>query len=167
MPPKSWHRVCIRKSVDEFVTQKRGVMKKMMMVLSLFASLSGWSQSEEEDDVKRSSKQEHTFQDLVGSWRTKGGSGLDIIDSNTVYIVKGNMRKLAVAKLSDINKAPASFNLTIKDSSKTVTLKGLIMLVADNLMQWQVFDSETKPVSYTSQTRGDMLFMKRIEKLMN
>ena len=142
-------------------------MKKMMIVLSLFASLAAMAQSEEETGVRTSSKEEHSFQDLVGSWRTKGGSGLDIVDSNTVYIVKGDMRKLALATLSDINKAPATFNLTIKDSSKVVTLKGLIMLVGENLMQWQVFDSETKPASYTSRSRGDMLFMKRIDKLMN
>jgi hypothetical protein len=141
-------------------------MKKMMMVLSFFISLNGFAQSEE-TEAQASSKVEHSFQDLVGSWRTKGGAGLDIVDSNTVYIVRGGLRKLAMATLSDVNKAPVTFNLTVKDSAKVVTLKGLLMLVGDNLMQWQIFDSETKPASYTSNTRGDMLFLKRIENLMN
>lgn len=140
-------------------------MKKMMLVLSFFVSMSGWAQPEPEE-AHVSSKEERSFQDLVGSWRNKGGAGLDILDSNTVYIVRGNQRKLALAKLSDVSKAPVTFNLTIKDSAKVITLKGLLMLVGDNLLQWQVFDSETKPASYTS-TRGDMLFLKRIDKLMN
>ncbi|RYZ28526.1 MAG: hypothetical protein EOO10_09270 [Chitinophagaceae bacterium] len=141
-------------------------MKKMMMVLSFFVSVGGFAQSGE-SEAHVNSKEEHSFQDLVGSWRTKGGAGLDIMDSNTVYIVRGGLRKLAVATLSDVNKAPVTFNLTVKDSSKVVTLKGLLMLVGDNLMQWQIFDSETKPASYTSNTRGDMLFLKRIDKLLN
>jgi len=141
-------------------------MKRMMMVLSFFVSISGFAQSEEAE-ARENVKEEHSFQDLVGSWRTKAGAGLDIVDSNTVYIVRGGLRKLATATLSDVNKAPVTFNLTVKDSSKVVTLKGLLMLVGDNLMQWQIFDSETKPASFTSNSRGDMLFLKRIDKLMN
>jgi hypothetical protein len=144
-------------------------MKKMMVVLSLFVSLSTWAQSEEEGETQVSSKEAHSFQDLVGSWRNKGGAGLDIVDSNTVYIVRGGQRKRAIATLSDVSKAPVTFNLTVKDSSRIVTLKGLLMLVGDNLLQWQVFDSETKPASFssTSSSRGDMLFLRRIDKLMN
>src|SRR5829696_1907178 len=116
-------------------------MKKMMIVLSFFVSLSGWAQSEEAEESK--AKGEHSFQDLVGTWRNKNGTGLDIVDSNTVYIVRGEQRKLATAKLSDVRRNPVTFNLSIKDSSKVVTLKGILMLVGDNIMQWQVFDSET------------------------
>ena len=140
-------------------------MKKMILALSFLVSVTGWAQSEEEA-VERTGKDERSFQDLVGSWRNKSGAGLDIIDSNTVYIVRGNQRKLAMANVSDTKKAPVTFNLTIKDSAKMVTLKGLLMPVGENMLQWQVFDSETKPASYTS-SRGDMLFLKRIDKLMN
>ena len=138
------------------------------MVLSFFVSVSGWAQSEEEESEAHVSKKEgHSFQDFVGSWRNKSGAGLDIVDSNTVYIVRGDQRKLALATLTDVSKAPVTFNLTVKDSAKIVTLKGLLMLVGDNLLQWQVFDTETKPASYTTSSRRDMLFLKRIDKLMN
>jgi hypothetical protein len=139
-------------------------MKKMMVVLSLFVTWNVWAQ--EKEAATEAVKAGHSFQDLVGSWRNKGGAGLDIVDSNTVFIVRGDQRKLAMAKLSDVNKAPVTFNLTIKDSSKITTLKGLLMLVGENMLQWQVFDSETRPASYSS-TRGDMLFLKRIDKLIN
>ena len=143
-------------------------MKKMIMVLSFFVSLSSLAQSEEEGERHVSKKESKSFQDFVGFWRNKSGTGLDIVDSNTVFIVRGNQRKIALATLSDISKTPITFNLTVKDSAKTVTLKGLLMLVGDNLLQWQVFDSETKPVSYSSAgARRDMLFLKRIDKLMN
>jgi hypothetical protein len=140
-------------------------MKKMMLALSFLASVTVWAQSEEEA-IERIGKEERGFQDLVGSWRNKSGAGLDIVDSNTVYIVRGDQRKLAIAKISDAKKAPVTFNLTIKDSTKMITLKGLLMPVGENMLQWQIFDSETKPASYTS-SRGDMLFLKRIDKLMN
>ena len=140
-------------------------MKKMMLALLFLASVTVWAQSEEEA-IERTSREERSFQDLIGSWRNKSGAGLDIIDSNTVYIVRGDQRKLALAKVSDTKKAPVTFNLTIRDSAKMITLKGLLMPVGENMLQWQIFDSETKPASYTS-SRGDMLFLKRIDKLMN
>jgi hypothetical protein len=138
-------------------------MKKMMVVLSLFVTWNVWAQEKEATEAVKAG---HSFQDLVGSWRNKGGAGLDIVDSNTVFIVRGDQRILAMSKLSDVNKAPVTFNLTIKDSSKITTLKGLLMLVGENMLQWQVFDSETRPASYSS-SRGDMLFLKRIDKLIN
>lgn len=131
-------------------------MKKMMTIFSLFAALSGWAQS----------KGEHSMNDLVGTWRNSSGVGLDIVDSNTVYIVRGDQRKRAFATVSDVQKNPVSFNLTIKDSSKAITLKGLLLIVNDDMLQWQVFDSETKPASF-SYSRGNMLFLKRIDKLIN
>ena len=42
----------------------------------------------------------------------------------------------------------------------------MLLMLGDDVLQWQVFDSETKPVSYNYR-RGDMLFMKRINNLMN
>lgn len=143
-------------------------MKKMMMVLSFFVSVTVWAQTEEaaaEEQV--SAKEQKSFQDLVGSWRNRSGAGLDIVDSNTVYIVRGDKRMLALANVSDLNKMPVTFNLTIKDSLKIITLKGLLMPIGDNTLQWQVFDSEVKPASFGYSSRGDMLFLKRISSMIN
>ena len=102
----------------------------------------------------------------MGTWRNSTGVGMDVVDSNTVYIVHGNQRKLASASLTGVGRNPLSFNVSIKDSSKIVVLKGLLLFVNDNTLQWQVFDSDTKPVSFRYE-RGDMLFLKRIDKLYN
>ncbi|HUC81595.1 MAG TPA: hypothetical protein VMR70_11805 [Flavisolibacter sp.] len=144
-------------------------MKKMMLVLSFFVSMSVWAQPEEEEGAEEqvSAKQQKSFQDLVGSWRNKSGAGLDIVDSNTVYIVRGDKRIQALVSLSDLKKVPVTFNLTLKDSLKITTLKGLLMPIGENMLQWQVFDSETRPASYSYHSRGDMLFLKRIDRMEN
>lgn len=131
-------------------------MKKMMMVLLLFAALQGFTQTTERN-----------VQDLTGVWRNRSGAGFDVVDSNTVYIVRGNQRKLAFATISDVRQNPVTFTLTVKDSAKVTTLKTQLVLMSDNSLQWQVYDSETRPASYGSRTRGDLLYLKRIERLTN
>ena len=131
-------------------------MKKMITAVLLVVTLSGWTQT----------KVERKLSDLIGTWRNRAGNGLDIVDSNTVYIVHGHQRKLATATLSDVSKTPMSFDLTIRDSSKATTVKGMLFMMGDDNLQWQVLDSETKPVSY-SYRKSDMLFMKRINSLLN
>lgn len=131
-------------------------MKKMMMVLSLFAALQASSQL----------KEDRSMDDLVGSWRNKYGVGMDIVDSNTVYLVRGDQRRLAYAKLSNLQKNPLSLTLMVKDSSRILTLKGVLLLMGDNTLQWQVYDSDTRPASYNT-SRGEMLYLRRIDKLLN
>lgn len=128
----------------------------MTAALLLFVTMNGRAQTSEERSLK----------DLVGTWRNRVGAGLDIEDSNTVYVVRGERRKLATATFSDVRKNPVTFNLTVRDSSKVTTLKGLLMLVNDDTLQWQVFDTETKPASF-SYSKGDLLFLKRIDRLVN
>ena len=130
-------------------------MKKMIVVLSLFVSVTVFSQSEK-----------YSFENLVGSWRNSSGVGLDVVDTNTVYIVRGDQRVQASAQISDFKRNPAYLNLSVKDSTKTVVLKSLVLFVNDNTLQWQLFDSQTRPVSFRYD-KGDMLFLKRIDKLYN
>ena len=126
-----------------------------MVVLSLFVSLTVFSQAGK-----------YSFTNLIGTWRNKSGAGLDVVDSNTIYIVHGSQRKLASASLSDFSKNPVSLNLAVKDSSRVVTLKSLLLFMNDNTLQWQVFDTDTKPVNFRYDKR-DMLFLKKIEELNN
>lgn len=130
-------------------------MKKVMVVLSLLASFTALSQSHK-----------YSFEDLVGSWRNKSGAGLDVVDSNTIYIVNGGHRKLAKATVSGFDKNPLSLTLSVKKTSRVVTLKSLLLFVNDDTLQWQVFDTDTKPVSLRSG-RGNMLFLKKIEARSN
>src|ERR1700712_3083264 len=130
-------------------------MKQMLFILFLSLSLQ-----------LISSAQKYTFENLVGSWRNANGAGLDVVDSNTIYIVHGGQRKLASASLSDFNKNPVWFNLSVKDSSRRITLKSLLLFVNETMLQWQVFDMDTKPASFRYD-KGDMLFLKKVEELTN
>ena len=130
-------------------------MNKLLVTLSILISLTGFSQ-----------KEKYTFDNLIGTWRNKNGAGLDVIDSNTIYIVHGGQRKLVKASLSDFTKSPVSFDLAVKDASRVTTLKSLLLFVNDRTLQWQVFNTETTPVNFRYD-RGDMLFLKKIEELNN
>ncbi|MGZ5221216.1 MAG: hypothetical protein ACXWC7_14100 [Chitinophagaceae bacterium] len=130
-------------------------MKKMMVVFSLFLSLAVFSQSEN-----------YSFKNVVGTWRNRSGIGLDVVDSNTVYIVNGGERKLATVTLPNSKTNPFTLYLSVKDSSKTIVLKTLLFLVSDNIVQWQIVERATIPASF-GQGKGDMLFLRRIHQMYN
>lgn len=131
-------------------------MKKMLFVLMLFVSLS----------ITADAQKKYSFDNLKGSWRNSEGAGLDVVDSNTIYIVHGEQRRLITHSRADFSKSPVWFDIAVKDSSNTVTLKSLLYFVNDDLIQWQVFDKDTRP-AYFSTDRGDMLFLRKVEKMMN
>ena len=131
-------------------------MKKVIVALVLFLTIG----------VIANAQKKYNFENLKGSWRNSNGAGLDIVDSNTIYIVYGTQKKQVTRSRADFSKSPAWFDLAVKDSSHVVTLKSLLLFVNENLIQWQVFDSETQP-AYFSTTRGDMLFLKRMQERIN
>ena len=131
-------------------------MKKILFVMMLFVS---WN-------LPANAQKKYSFDNLKGSWRNSEGAGLDVVDSNTIYIVYGEQRKLITHSKADFSKSPAWFDIAVKDSSNTVTLKSLLYFVNEDLIQWQVFDKETRP-AYFSTDKGDMLFLRRVEKMMN
>jgi hypothetical protein len=131
-------------------------MKQVIMVLALFLLLNGVVDAQKK----------YSFENLKGSWRNKQGAGLDIVDSNTVYIVYGVHRKLVTNSRADFSKSPVWFDLSVKDSSQVTKMKTLLLFVNEDLLQWQVFDSETRP-AYFSTNRGDMLFLKRVPQMLN
>lgn len=131
-------------------------MKKVILVLALFVLMNG---------VVNAQKK-YSFENLKGSWRNSHGAGLDIIDSNTIYIVYGEQKKQVSNSRVDFSKSPAWFDLAVRDSSNLVKMKSLLLFVNENLLQWQVFDSETRP-AYFSTNRGDMLFLKRVSEMLN
>lgn len=131
-------------------------MKKVLVALVLFLTIG----------VVANAQKKYSFENLKGSWRNSNGAGLDIVDSGTIYIVYGTQKKQVSRSRADFSKSPAWFDLAVKDSSHVVTLKSLLLFVNEDLIQWQVFDSETRP-AYFSTTKGDMLFLKRVKERIN
>ncbi len=131
-------------------------MKKVILGLVLFLSM----------NVVANAQKKYSFENLKGSWRNSSGAGLDIVDSGTIYIVYGSQKKLVTRSKADFSKSPVWLDLAVKDSSHVVTLKSLLLFVNEDLLQWQVFDSETRP-AYFSTDKGDMLFLKRVSEMTN
>lgn len=131
-------------------------MKKMMVMLVLFLTIG----------LIAEAQKKYSFENLKGSWRNSNGAGLDIVDSGTIYIVYGAQKRQVTRSRTDFSKSPVWFDLAVKDSSHVTTLKSLLLFVNEDLIQWQVFDSDTRP-AYFSTTRGDMLFLKRVTERIN
>jgi hypothetical protein len=83
-----------------------------------------------------------------------------------IAIVYGAKRTLANTSKADFTQNPLWLELSIKGSKQVLTLKSLLRFVSDNTLQWQVFDTETKPVSFRYD-KGTMLFLKKVEQLSN
>jgi hypothetical protein len=131
-------------------------MKKIIVALVLFLTM---------NEIVQAQKK-YNFENLKGSWRNKNGAGLDIVDSNTIYVVYGEQRKLVTNSRTDFSKSPVWFDLSVKDSTQITKLKSLLVFVSEDLIQWQVFESETRPANF-SMERGDMLFLKRMSEMIN
>jgi hypothetical protein len=131
-------------------------MKKVIVALVLFLTTG----------VITNAQSKYNFDNLKGSWRNSQGAGLDIVDSNTIYIVYGANKKQVSNSRVDFTKSPAWFDIAVKDSTNITKLKSLLLFVNEDLLQWQVFDSETRP-AYFSTSKGDMLFLKRVKEMIN
>jgi hypothetical protein len=142
--------------VDDFYNDKCDAMKKVLIAMAFFLTMHTAVEAQKKYD----------FENLKGSWRNKQGAGLDIVDSNTIYIVYGEQKKKVTNSRADFSKTPVWLDLAVKDSSQVITLKSLLLFVSDDLIQWQVFDSDTRP-AYFSMDRGDMLFLKRVSEMIN
>jgi hypothetical protein len=131
-------------------------MKKVIVAMALFLMMG----------VVANAQKKYSFENLKGSWRNSNGAGLDIVDSNNIFIVYGTQKKQVTRSRADFSKSPVWFDLAVKNSNHETTLKSLLLFVNEDLIQWQVFDSETRP-AYFSTTKGDMLFLKRMAERIN
>lgn len=110
------------------------------------------------------SAQNRTVNNLVGVWmavdaRNESG-GLEVVDTSKIYLVYGEEKLPIINYTLDLSKSPGWFDFTVSHNNNTVLLKSLILFVNDDLVQWQIFDGESRPVYFASD-RGDMVYLKR------
>ena len=103
--------------------------------------------------------QKWTFTDLVGNWRAANGAGLQVIDSNNIFVVYENEKKKAERAFIDFKSNPSSLDFEIKDSNSTYVLKSLFQFVSKDLLQWQVFEGE-RPANFTA-SEGELVYLRR------
>ena len=103
--------------------------------------------------------QKWNFTDLVGNWRAANGAGLQVIDSNNIFVVYENEKKKAERAFIDFKSNPSSLDFEIKDSNSTYVLKTLFQFVSKDLIQWQVFEGE-RPANFTA-SEGELVYLRR------
>ena len=110
------------------------------------------------------SAQNRNISSLIGDWRAvdqhNESGGLEVTDSAHIYLVYGDEKLPITNYRLDLSQSPGWFDFTVTHNSNLVTLKSLILFVNDDLVQWQIFDGETRPV-YFATDRGDMVYLKR------
>ena len=108
--------------------------------------------------------QSRSIQHLIGKWEAvdseNSSGGMEVIDSNKINLVYGQEKKAISSFKIDFSKSPAPFDFTIKDSTETKNLKSLLQFVNDDLIQWQVFESDIRPAHFT-QSGGQMVYLRR------
>ena len=97
---------------------------------------------------------------LSGTWVSAEGGGIEIVDSSRIYLVYGNEKKLISSFHADFSKSPCWFDLTLKDGAEMLTIKTLLLKVNDDLLQWQVFEDDTRPANFSAD-KGEMVYLKR------
>ncbi len=98
------------------------------------------------------------FSQLAGRWESAEGSGLEIVDSTSIFLFYGKDKKAAKFQ-ADLSRNPCWLDLTIEDSSNVHSLKTIFLLVNPNLIQWQVFD-DARPENFTAD-KGEMIYLRR------
>jgi hypothetical protein len=129
------------------------VMKKMVCVLGVLLFFSTLADA-----------QMRNLKSLIGEWEAVDGAnqsgGLIVRDSSKLYLVYGTDKREIVNFKADFSKSPCWFDFTIKDSTSSIQLKSLLLFINDNLVQWQVFDGDTRPDHFSSDN-GEVIFLKR------
>jgi hypothetical protein len=103
--------------------------------------------------------QKWSFNDLVGNWRAENGAGLQVIDSNNIFVVYNQEKKKVETFNINLKGNPATLDFEVRDSGATMVLKTLLQFVTRDLIQWQVFEGE-RPANFTA-SGGELLYLRR------
>ncbi len=106
--------------------------------------------------------QEYNFSDLRGKWRSVDGAGLEIIDSNNIFLIFMEDKKPASSIKINLESVPGTLDFDVKDQNSNTSLKTILSFVHKNLIQWQVFE-ERRPSNFTSKN-GEILYLRRVEE---
>ena len=104
--------------------------------------------------------QTYSIKNLIGSWISADGGGIDVVDSSKIFIIYGKEKKQLFSYQADFSKSPCWFDFTLKDSAQTMNMKSLLFFINDDLLQWEVFDDGQRPIQFTVD-KGDMVYLRR------
>ena len=122
-------------------------MKKIIIFLLFFTSLHSTSTAQ------------ISFEELVGRWENPNGTGLEIMDSTTIFLFQGNQKKKLSEFSFNFSTSPCWFDFHLQGNSDTIALKSLFLMVNKDLLQWQLFDG-SRPEIFSS-AKGEMVYLRR------
>ena len=102
---------------------------------------------------------------LIGKWEAKDTEGvtggLNFIDSVNIIVTipgqplpKGNY-------VIDTTKTPMWFDINIRDGNNILSMKGLLKLVNDNTLKWQIFNDGKRSETFTNEKSDNTIILKR------
>src|SRR5688500_9983646 len=107
---------------------------------------------------------QRSIQSLVGRWEDVRAAsecvGLDVGASTAIHMVYCIEKKKIVSYKADFSVTPVRFDFVIKDSTETITLKSLLDFVNDDLIKWQLFEGDAKPI-YFANDSGEIMYLRR------
>jgi len=97
---------------------KTTIMKKFFLLLlfSFFLGASG-------------NAQKYSMKNLTGRWESEEGGGIEVIDSNKIFIVYGSEKKQIASYQADFSRSPAWFDFVIRDSGQSISFKNLLLFI--------------------------------------
>jgi hypothetical protein len=109
-----------------------------------------------------SAAQKYSLKNLVGRWESADGAGIEVIDSSKIFLLYKGDKKQVISFESNFSKTPCWFDFTVTDSADNISMKSLLLFVNDDLVQWQIFDSD-RPANFSAD-KGNMVYLRRIRK---
>ena len=121
---------------------KKGMMILTMVLLSLGAVA-----------------QKYSMKNLVGRWESTDGAGIEVLDSNKLFLLYHGDKRQIVSYETNFSKTPCWFDFTIHDSMEQLSMKSLLLFINDDLVQWQIFENE-RPANFSAD-KGNMVYLRR------
>jgi hypothetical protein len=85
-----------------------------------------------------------------------------VVSSSKIFLVYGTDKKPVIAYSADFSKSPVWFDFVVKDSTRTVSVKSLLLLEPGNILKWQVFEDGKRPNDFAPD-RGNVLTLRKQE----
>jgi hypothetical protein len=109
--------------------------------------------------VATATAQQRGLKQLLGRWESADGEGIELVDSTRLFLLYHGEKKLVSDYQIDFTRSPYWFDFTLKDSSGIHQIKSLLLVVNDDLLQWQIFE-DFRPSEF-DPSKGEMIYLKR------
>ena len=102
---------------------------------------------------------------LIGKWEAtdsqKVTGRLNFLDSINIFVNIPDHPMPPGTYTIDPTKTPMWFDITIKQGNKIAILKGLLKLINDNTLKWQIFQDGKRPDKFIKENSDNTIILKK------